>query len=198
MRLIRTSSINWLKYVIVIMGMFLSTLFILKDSSAESRNEALNLGVQEYAAPIEATDFSLKDLDNKKVSLKSYRGKVVMLNFWATWCTPCRLEMPSMEKLHRQFKDKGLVILAVSAGEKSAGVTAFVKEYRLTFPALLDTEQEVAEEYQVWALPTTYFINAEGKLIGRVSGSRDWSAKEATQYISSILQKTSLSQLHRH
>ncbi|MDZ4383013.1 MAG: TlpA disulfide reductase family protein, partial [Thermodesulfovibrionia bacterium] len=67
--------------------------------------------MQEYADPVEATDFTLKDLDNKRISLKSYRGKVVMLNFWATWCTPCRLEMPSMEKLHRQFKDKGFVVL---------------------------------------------------------------------------------------
>jgi len=198
MRLVRASRIYWVKYAVIILGMFLGVILILKNSSAESRNETLSLGVQEYATPVEAVDFTLKDLDNKKISLKNYRGRVVMLNFWATWCTPCRLEMPSMEKLHRQFKDKGFVVLAVAAGEKAEGVTAFVKEYHITFYTLLDTDQGVAEEYKVWALPTTYFINAEGKIIGRVNGSRDWSAKEATQYISSILQKVSLSQLQRH
>ena len=198
MRIVRASRIYWVKYAVIILGMFLGVILILKNSSAESRNEILSLGVQEYTTPIEARDFTLKDLDNKRISLKNYRGKVVMLNFWATWCTPCRLEMPSMEKLHRQFKDKGFVVLAVAAGEKAEGVTAFVKEYHITFYTLLDTDQGVAEEYKVWALPTTYFINAEGKIIGRVNGSRDWSAKEATQYISSILQKVSLSQLQRH
>lgn len=198
MRLVCASRIYYVKYAVIILGIFLSVILILKNSSAGSRHEALTLGVQEYATPLEARDFTLKDLDNKNVSLKSYRGKVVMLNFWATWCTPCRLEMPSMEKLHRQFKDKGFVVLAVAAGEKAKGVTAFVKEYHITFSALLDTDQGVTEEYKVWALPTTYFINAEGKIIGKVSGSRDWSAKEATQYISSLLQKDSLSQLQRY
>src|SRR4030067_3062182 len=197
MRLVRASRIYWIKYVVIILGIFLSVVLILKNSSAESRNDTLSLGVQEYATPIEAIDFTLKDLDNKRISLKSYRGKVVMLNFWATWCTPCRLEMPSMEKLHRQFKDKGFVVLAVAAGEKAEGDTAFVKESTMTFSTLLDTDQGVAEDYKVWALPTTYFINAEGKIIGRVNGSRDWSAKEATQYISSIVQTASLSQLQQ-
>lgn len=198
MRLVRASRIYRIKCVVIILGLFLSVILILEHSSAESRNETLSLGVQEYAIPVEATDFTLKDLDNKRISLKNYRGKVVMLNFWATWCTPCRLEMPSMEKLHRQFKDKGFIVLAVAAGEKAEGVTAFVKEYHITFSALLDTDQEVAEGYKVWALPTTYFINAEGKITGRVNGSRDWSTKEATQYISSILQKASLSQALQH
>lgn len=198
MGLVRASRIYRIKYLVIILGIFLSVILILKNSSAESRSETLSLGIQEYATPVEATDFTLKNLDNKRVSLKNYRGKVVMLNFWATWCTPCRLEMPSMEKLHRQFKDKGFVVLAVAAGEKAEGVTAFVKENNITFSALLDTDQAVTEEYKVWALPTTYFINAEGKIIGKVNGSRDWNAKEATQYISSILQKASLSQLQRH
>ncbi|MBI5406912.1 MAG: TlpA family protein disulfide reductase [Nitrospirae bacterium] len=198
MRLVRASRIYWIKYVVINLVIFLGVILILKNSSAEGRNETLSLGVQEYATPIEAIDFTLKDLDNKRISLRNYKGKIVMLNFWATWCAPCRLEMPSMEKLYRQFKDKGFVVLAVAAGEKADDVTAFVKEYHITFSTLLDTDQGVAEGYKVWALPTTYFINAEGKIIGRVNGSRDWSAKEATQYISSILQKTSLSQLKRH
>ncbi len=155
---------------------------------AEGKDYALALGIQEYSSPAEARDFTLKDINNKKISLKSYKGKIVMLNFWATWCTPCRLEMPSMEKLYRQFKNRGFVVLAVASGENMESVSQFIKEYNITFPALLDSNQEVTDYYKVWALPTTYFINPEGKIIGRVQGGRDWSTREAAQYITSIVQ----------
>ncbi len=177
----------WLAlFFTVVLGIGLGVSSFREYSLAESKDYAIPLGVQEYDTPSEAIDFTLKDIDNKKVSLKNYRGKVVMLNFWATWCTPCRLEMPSMETLHQQFKERGLVVLAVDSGENAESVTTFVKRHHITFSALLDSDQEVTDDYKVWALPTTYFINAEGKIIGRVNGGRDWSTKEATQYITSI------------
>ena len=175
---------------ILLLSIVLNVSLFITYSAAGHEDYALNFGVQEYPDPIEAVDFTLKDSDNKKVSLKNYRGKIIMLNFWATWCAPCRLEMPSMEKLHRQFKDKGLIILSVASGEKTERVNKFIKEYEITFPALIDTDQEVTDTYKVWALPTTYFINAEGKVISRINGSRDWDTKEATQYISSIFQSS--------
>ena len=161
-------------------------LYNKPTSIADSRSTAAYLGVQEFPRPVEAKDFTLKDITNKKVNLKSFRGKVVMLNFWATWCTPCRMEMPSMEKLHQQFKDKGFVIISVASGDSREEVSSFMKEYRLTFPALLDNDYEVSDEYKVWAVPTTYFLNKKGEIIGKAQGSRDWSTKAATQYISSI------------
>ena len=175
---------------ILLLSIVLNVSLFITYSAAGHEDYALNFGVQEYPDPIEAVDFTLKDSDNKKVSLKNYRGKIIMLNFWATWCAPCRLEMPSMEKLHRQFKDKGLIILSVASGEKTERVNKFIKEYEITFPALIDYDQEVTDTYKVWALPTTYFINAEGKVISRINGSRDWDTKEATQYISSIFQSS--------
>ena len=187
MKLTFSSKIS-LAIFIIVLSVILSVGFFLQHTSAENKRYDLNFGVQEYSGPTEAIDFTLKDIDNKKVSLRNYRGKIVMLNFWATWCTPCRIEMPSMEKLHRQFKDRGLVVLAVASGENAESVSTFVKEHKITFSALLDSDQEVTDDYKVWALPTTYFINAEGKIIGKVNGSRDWSAEEATQYISSIFQ----------
>lgn len=178
--------------LVILLGIIFSTALgitlFLRYPSAESRSYAINLGVQEYTVPSEARDFTLTDINNERISLKNYRGKIVMLNFWATWCTPCRQEMPSMEKLYRQFKDRGFVVVSVASGDDSKSVNAFIKEYNITFPALLDSNLEVTDHYKVWALPTTYFINPKGEIIGRVHGSRDWSTKEATQYITSIVQ----------
>lgn len=155
-------------------------------SLGDNKNYAIHLGIQEYSKPVEAKNFTLKDVYNKKVNLKSYRGKVVMLNFWATWCNPCRMEMPSMERLYQQFKDKGLVIISVASGDTQQEVSSFMKEYRLTFPALLDYDYAVSDDYKVWAVPTTYFINAKGEIVGKAQGSRDWNNQDAAQYISSI------------
>lgn len=155
-------------------------------SLADNKNYAIHLGIQEYSKPVEAKNFTLKDVYNKKVNLKSYRGKVVMLNFWATWCNPCRQEMPSMERLYQQFKGKGLVIISVASGDTQQEVSSFMKEYRLTFPALLDYDYAVSDDYKVWAVPTTYFINAKGEIVGKAQGSRDWNNQDAAQYISSI------------
>lgn len=172
----------------IFLSIGLSVSLFVKNPSAESRSYALNLGVQEYSSPSEARDFTLRDINNKRVSLKNYRGKIVMLNFWATWCAPCRSEMPSMEKLYRQFKEKGFVVLSVASGDNRESVNTFIKEYNITFPALLDSDMEVSDDYKVWALPTTYFINSKGQIIGKVHGGRDWSTKEAAQYITSIFQ----------
>ena len=92
-----------------------------------------------------------------------------------------------MEKLYRQFREKGFVILAVASGDDKDSVDRFVKEYNISFPALIDSNLVVSDSYKVWALPTTYFINAKGQIIGRAQGGRDWGTKEATQYITSLL-----------
>lgn len=174
-------------YLIIPLLTFLSIVILIKYTSAENRNYyTMALGIQEYSTPVEAKDFTLRDINNRKVNLKDFRGKTVMLNFWATWCAPCRQEMPSMEKLYRQFKDKGFVVLSVASGDDSSSVAQFIKEYNITFPALLDADFEVSEYYKVWSLPTTYFISPDGKITGMAYGGRDWSTKTAAQYIASI------------
>lgn len=118
-------------------------------------------------------DFELVTLDNEKVKLSDYRGKKVMLNFWASWCGPCRAEMPDMQKLHEVGQDD-LVILAVNATqtEKSEeSAQEFVKELGLTFTTVLDKEGEVSKTYQVIGLPTTYFIDSEGKINDKFTGT---------------------------
>ncbi|OGW56802.1 MAG: hypothetical protein A2Y48_10665 [Nitrospirae bacterium RIFCSPLOW2_12_42_9] len=170
----------------IVVSLCLIVTIFITYSLADTSKYALNFGVQEYTVPADAKDFTLKDINNRNISLKNFRGKIVILNFWATWCGPCRQEMPSMERLHQQFKDRGLVILAIASGDDTKSVNSFITKYNLTFPALIDKDLEVTDIYKVWALPTTYFINSKGQIIGVAQGSRDWNTKEATQYITSI------------
>jgi len=122
----------------------------------------------------EPRDFSLPLLGGKNVSLSSYKGKVVLLNFWATWCPPCRAEMPSMETLHQRFSAQGLEILAVDVGEDALIVQRYIKSGGYTFPILLDSNSKVSSVYGIEAIPTTYIIDREGKIIGRIVGSIAW------------------------
>jgi thiol-disulfide isomerase/thioredoxin len=106
--------------------------------------------------------------------LEDYRGKVLFLNLWATWCGPCRAEMPSMEKLYRRFKDKGLEILAVNLQEQKADVEAFMRRNKLTFPAALDGDGRIARQYGVMGIPTSYILDRQGRVILRLVGSINW------------------------
>jgi thiol-disulfide isomerase/thioredoxin len=111
----------------------------------------------------ELTDFTLKDLSGEQVNLKSLRGKVVLLNFWASWCGPCRIEMPVLERLQKEFKAAGLVVLGINDEEPSIALD-YLKKNRLTFRSLVDTDQSVGVLYQVRAIPTVIIVDREGKI----------------------------------
>ncbi|MEJ2345026.1 MAG: TlpA disulfide reductase family protein [Gammaproteobacteria bacterium] len=123
-----------------------------------------------------APDFDLPDVDGHRHRLSDYRGKLVVLNFWATWCPPCRREMPSMERARRALKGDKIVILAVDVGEDEDTVFKFTADFPVRFPLLLDRKGKVVKEYPVVGLPTTYIINAKGYITHRAVGSRDWDA----------------------
>jgi peroxiredoxin len=135
------------------------------------------------------TDFTLKTLDGKDVSLSDYRGKIVFLNFWTTWCPACRQEMPSMEKLYQKFKDKDFVMLAVSLREKNKTVEKFMEDYKLNFPALLDPKGRVGGAYLVTSIPTTYLISRQGEIIGKAIGGRDWASEDSFNLFSALLER---------
>lgn len=134
-----------------------------------------------------APDFTLEDLSGKRISLKSLKGRVVFLNFWATWCIPCRQEMPSMEKLHRELKERGLEVVAVNFREDQTEVRKFVEELGLTFTILLDKDGKVFEQYGAWALPLSHFINRKGEFVGKVAGYRKWESAEAKAFFRELL-----------
>ncbi|MEE8618987.1 MAG: redoxin domain-containing protein [Dehalococcoidales bacterium] len=109
-----------------------------------------------------APSFQLTDIDGQTVSLSDFQGKPVLLNFWATWCGPCRFEMPYIQEVYNERSEPGLVILAINIGESFAKVKEFMQDYNLSFPVLLDLEGKVAEKYNILPIPTTYFIDSDG------------------------------------
>jgi len=114
----------------------------------------------------EQADFTLNELNGKTWTLKEQRGKVVVLNFWATWCPPCRKEMPDLEALYQQFKDQGLVILAIS-DEDAGKVKPFIAERKVTYPILLDPGRKVNELFQIEGIPKTFVYDRNGKLVAQ-------------------------------
>jgi len=135
-----------------------------------------------------APDFTLTNMLGQKVTLSALQGKVVILNFWATWCPPCKEEMPSMEMLYRKYKDQGLVILAVNAEEDGKElVENFLKKNPYTFPILLDSEAEVQNLYNIFRFPETLIIDRNGNIADRVVGAIDWTGKRAVQMIELLL-----------
>ena len=122
-----------------------------------------------------APDFSAVNMNGDKVTLSQYRGKVVVLNFWATWCPPCREEMPSMEALHEAFVDEGLVMLAVNVEENGQDVVAeFLQKTPYSFPILLDEDAGIQNTYKVFRFPETFIIDKNGIIVEKIIGGRDW------------------------
>ena len=135
-----------------------------------------------------AKPFAVPTPDGRSVKLVDYRGKVVFLNFWATWCPPCKEEMPAMERLYRRYKDKGLVVLAVSVdAEGTQVVNPFVKDYEFTFPIGLDPKMTLAYEYGVRALPSSFFVDKNGNLAAMALGPREWDSKRAHALVEFLL-----------
>lgn len=146
------------------------------DNSIASQNNPNNkstkpIGINPNVVKTKALDFKLKDLDGNEVSLSSLKGKKVFLNFWATWCPPCKAEMPEIEKLYQETKDSNLVILAVDIGENSNTVKPFIDENKYNFKVLLDSDQSVATQYGISSIPTSYFIDTDGNIISTHIGA---------------------------
>lgn len=133
-----------------------------------------------------APAFALTALDGQTVRLSDLRGKVVMLNFWATWCGPCSAEMPNIEKVYQNYRDQGVVILAINQGEFAEQVRGYADLYQLHFPILLDESTEVGRLYRVRALPTTFFIDRDG-IIRQVQIGGPMSVEFIEKQIKSLL-----------
>jgi thiol-disulfide isomerase/thioredoxin len=127
----------------------------------------------------EPIQFKLKDLNGSEVALSDYKGKIVFLNFWTTWCPTCRIEMPSMEKLHQKFKNQDFAMVTINLQESASQVKRFFKEYKLTFTALLDSDGEVGIRFRINAIPTTYILDKEGRIIAKTIGPREWDSKKS-------------------
>jgi len=161
--------------------------------SANEGEELLPVDVRKARPDLseQAPGFSLVDLHGKWRTLSEYKGKVILLNFWATWCGPCRVEMPSMETVYRELKSEGFEILAISSDPQGTVVTRpFIESNNLTFPVLHDAEYDVSGMYGVRTLPMSFLIDRKGTLRHRVFGARDWNSAEAKEVLRSLLNES--------
>ena len=149
-----------------------------------SKYEPLLVGMQ-------APDFNLPDMQGKTQRLSDYRGKVVLLNFWATWCKPCKEEMPSMEILWQNFKTEDFVMLAISMDRVTTkkDIPPFIESLRLSFPILTDSWGQTDKRYKLLGVPETYIIDQQGILREKVIGPRDWTTPESMATIVQLLKK---------
>ena len=124
---------------------------------------------------VKPIDFTLDLLDGSSVNLSALKGKVVFLNFWATWCSPCRKEMPSMDELYNLLKAEGFEIIAVNLREKPNDVSRFMTLNKLNFPVAIDSNGDVGAQYNIRSIPTTYIIDKRGFIISKLTGSINWN-----------------------
>jgi len=147
----------------IVMGLTLGGLWLPATS-------VWSMGSRVPAVGMQAEDFQLADLDGKTQSLSQYRGKIVLVNFWATWCKPCTTEMPAMQAIYDKLRNKGFVVLAVNELEDDAKVREHIKQYGHTFPVLMDHDNKVANQFGVFGLPVSVFIDQEGRVQEYIKG----------------------------
>lgn len=150
------------------------------DQSALATISASDLGSVGFDFPGKLSlspSFKLKDLEGKSVQLADYKGKIVLLNFWATWCGPCQAEMPSMQAFYEKNKASGIVMLAINIGETEDIVRNYMEENAFTFPVLLDEDQQIALDYSIEGIPTTYIVGKDGHFLARLVSSFEWDSE---------------------
>lgn len=168
-------------------------LFFMLGAAPVSAQSKVNFKVVPILQPMKdaapTPDFTLVNPEGKKISLKDFRGKTLFLNFWATWCEPCREEMPAIEKLYQEYKDKNFIVLAINVKDRKQEALAFVKELKLTYPIAFDPNAEVASLYGAWGLPTTYLIGPNGEGLARGWGPAEWYGPAARKLIKDLLEE---------
>jgi len=141
------------------------------------------------ANPQMAPDFNLVDMDGVSHQLSDYKGKTVIINFWATWCPPCREEMPSMERAWNKIKNQNIEMFAINVGEDEDTIFTFLGDYPASFTILLDLSGTLIEQWPVQGLPTTFVVSPEGKLVYRAIGGREWDDEKLLDQIRALNNK---------
>ncbi|MBF0633747.1 MAG: TlpA family protein disulfide reductase [Nitrospinae bacterium] len=193
---------RWIPFYVLAVTMVIATGFFkiekskvepLRPMDAQSQQAPQADSKKASAKPpmegLMAPDFTLPTLDGKEMKLSDHRGKIVFLNIWATWCAPCKEEMPSMEKLYELMRGKDFVMLTVSIDEKKETVEAFMKENKLTMPVGLDSLQTVAPQYRITGVPESYIIDKNGMVMHHLIGPGDWSNPGIVNALTSMADK---------
>lgn len=145
-----------------------------------------------YSSPHELYSLSFANLQQRNVSLSKFKHKVLLINFWATWCPPCVKEMPAMERLRQHFLDQPFEIIAINAGQPAIAVQSFLSTISppLSFPILLDTKGRSFTEFGLKGLPMSFIFDQHGKLIARLSGDKAWDSRKSINAIQAIIDQT--------
>ena len=170
--------------VVFIVAVFLIVLFSDERDSTVTTTRPLQLG-------LEAPNFTFPDLNGQRVTLFDHRGKVVLVNIWATWCPPCRQEMPSMQRLYEKFRGKNLEILAISIDSNGReAADPFMRKIDLTFPVLLDPKETIKPLYGITGVPESFIVDKEGILVKKIIGPIDWATPEVFLFFRDLMQKS--------
>lgn len=179
--------VNFQALVIIFLIVILFGILILLQMKDSFFNQSSVPGLEKG---LPAPNFSLPDLDGQMVNLTDYKGRVVLLNIWATWCPPCVEEMPSMEKLYQALRGEGFEILAVSIDASGAqDVLPFMKKHKLSFPVLIDPKGTLKGLYQTTGVPESFIIDKDGILVEKVIGPRDWAVPEAIGFFRNLIRR---------
>jgi len=178
---------------ILVLGVIAFVGFFLSGCPSKDSNAPTPSGppVEGFHVGNLAPDWSLRQRDGTVFTLSDHRGKVIFLNFWATWCVPCRVEMPAMEKLYQAFKDKPFVMVAVSEDEEGWPVVdKFVEEVDLNFTIVLDQDGKVSKKYRSFRFPETFIINKKGVIVDKRVGVADWDDPRYHQYFDKLVSES--------
>ena len=165
----------------------LLSLFILVVSLSSIAQQA-GKGLTQLPDRPQAPDFVLADIDGNQYRLSDYRGQVVIINFWATWCPPCRAEMPSMQRAWQQLEKEGILMLGINVGEDEDTIFQFTANYPVEFPLLMDQDSRVINQWPVRGLPTTFVMSPEGKITYRAIGGREWDDPDLLAMVRALMQ----------
>ena len=152
------------KRLILILTTVLASVLLLTSCGTGSNPPTASVGKQ-------APDFQLPNLEGETASLNDFKGKPILLNFWASWCGPCRYEMPYMQDIYEEWPDNELVLMTINLGDSPAKVQEFLQTSNLSLPVLLDSHNEVAKQYAIQYLPTTFFIDKDGVIQEKIVGA---------------------------
>jgi len=137
--------------------------------------------------PVPAPDFTVESLDGSNTRLSDFRGKVVFLNFWATWCGPCRAEVKDIDGLNKSLKDEEFTVMAVDIREDKGKIRSFMDKLKVDFPVYIDSTGAVATSYGVRGIPTTFIIDPDGNVVGSALGPRDWDSRDSVELMRSLM-----------
>ena len=165
------------------------TVFLASARTNNQETDRLykDMGVLKIPRILIPDDIQLTDLNGRSVRLSDFKGKIVFLNFWTTWCPTCRFEMPSMQKLYAKLKDDDFAIVGIDLQEPISRVKAFVEEFKLTFTILLDSNGDAGRLFGIRSIPTTFILDKDGGIIGKALGPREWNSNKSIAFFEHLM-----------